>query len=610
MSDSAIKRKTRSRWYLRADHLYDDKERQVDWHTFLPKIGGTKHQRTYLLKSCKGALEAIIGTPRKTQRKGPALSTIFVWVSFLRRLTRWMTAKNIWRFSSLTGDDVSEYVESCSESIRTRTHSRNTVQTIEQHVQFLVELWSLRSQYVGGLRINPATLDVVWTKHGRKNMPWKALEEGVALPLIGDAANWLRSYGDYLISVRKRRWAFDRQLVGCTRGKRKELTTSFYRKLEQDPEMKDLRTVLNMHGDDTFRVLHRAFVITDGACFNLMLFIVGMRVSELARLDVGCIKSEQTGDGTTVLRLEGVAAKKGAVHRKWIATDEVATVVDYMERSFADVRDATGAKALVFNTGYGVAFRMRKPSRVGTGVIGQRMRLFAYAPERRVLVNQHLHPHVARKTFARFVVTRDKHSLEALAHHYGHVYQSITDGRYVGSDIELRTLLAEESRRDLEHALTDLVTSSRLGGKAGAALKETCRTVESRFRGKKGVQRMIEKLIADGVRLAPCDWGYCVYSEALSACKGDARGPNEARRSPDVCAGCRNFTVTERHQAWWEARLDRDSKFLERKQLPEQTIAWVKQRRLRTAAILADIIKLPDRARNDNVSNHDANRTT
>jgi hypothetical protein len=113
----------------------------------------------------------------------------------------------------------------------------------------------------------------------------------------------------------------------------------------------------------------------------------------------------------------------------------------------------------------------------------------------------------------------------------------------------------------------------------------------AKFKGKRGTSTLVDKLINDGVQLAPCDWGYCVYSQALSSCLGDAKGPNESRRSPDVCSGCANFAVTEKHRGWWEARFTRDEKFLLQEELPEQTVVWVRERKTRTAKILAGLNK-------------------
>ncbi|KAF1037011.1 MAG: hypothetical protein GAK33_03495 [Burkholderia lata] len=592
MFESVVIERTRYTWVLAVDALHDGKRPKIDWRTFLPRSGGSKHQREYLLCSLRGLFVALIEAPRQLRSDRLSHDTVFNWYYALRRMIRWMTARNIWRFSSLSRQDVAEYIEYCDmRDDRKGSVSRHTFYF---RLQLLNEMWEFRGGYLGALRVNPATIDVDAIRKSKpEKSSWRALDEDVAIPLIGDAITFIRSHGAYLASVRKRRWQLDRGAVGIEKWAKAVRVNKLYKALGDEPGLELLRDELNMRHEHAHVVLRRAFALADGACFILILFTEGMRVSELVRLDIGCLKPGSLADGTTVNRLHGIAAKKGAKRRSWIATDEVAEAIDYLDESFSGQRRAFGLKALILNKARGGsgATAGSRPRRARRGIVATRMKLFAKAPERRVQVNQRIHPHVARKTFARFVVCRDKHALEALAYHFGHIYQSVTDGSYVGSDIELQKLLSEESRRDLECALTDLINSPNVSGKAGAAFSAIREGTRSNFRGKRGVRRLVEKLIADGVQLAPCYWGYCVYSQALSACHGDSRGPNEARRSPDVCAGCQNFAVTERHRPWWEARLDREDQFLATPDLPTQTIAVVSRRRSNSACILSDLNK-------------------
>lgn len=600
MFESVVIERTRYTWELAVDALYDGKRAKIDWRTFLPHSGGSKHQREYLLCSLRGLFVALIEAPRQMRSDRISHSTVLNWYYAMRRMTRWMTSRNIWRFSSLSPQDVAEYIEYCD--IRDDRKGCVSRHTLYFRLQLLQEMWEFRRSYPGALRVNPATIDVDVIRKSKPGISsWRALDEDEAIPLIGDAIMFIRSHCAYLTSVRKRRWQLDRSAVGIEKRTKAFRVRKLYKALGDEPGLKLLRDELNMHRENVHVVLRRAFALADGACFNLILFTEGMRVSELVRLDTGCLKHGSLADGTAVNRLHGIAAKKGAKRRSWIATDEVAEAINYLDESFSGQRKAFGLEALILNNsdgGSGSTLGCR-PVRARRGVVATRMQLFAKAPERRVRVEQRIHPHVARKTFARFVVCRDKHALEALAYHFGHIYQSITDGSYAGSDIELQKLLGEESRRDLERALTDLVTSPNVGGKAGAAISTIREGTRSNFRGKRGVRRLVEKLIADGVQLAPCDWGYCVYSQALSACHGDSRGPNEARRSPDICAGCQNFAVTERHRPWWEARLDREDQFLSNPDLPTQTIALVSRRRGNSARILSNLNEVKRMLRSD-----------
>jgi hypothetical protein len=97
--------------------------------------------------------------------------------------------------------------------------------------------------------------------------------------------------------------------------------------------------------------------------------------------------------------------------------------------------------------------------------------------------------------------------------------------------------------------------------------------------GRRVIEKMVDRLIDEGVTLAPCDWGYCVYAQAFSACGGDSAGPNPVERAPDVCGKCTNFVVTERHRSWWEERVRDASVFLSHQGLTGQSIAVIERRR-------------------------------
>jgi hypothetical protein len=195
---------------------------------------------------------------------------------------------------------------------------------------------------------------------------------------------------------------------------------------------------------------------------------------------------------------------------------------------------------------------------------------------------------MGRKSFAKFAVRRDKRNLEPVAAHFGHVYKAFTDGCYVGIDGDLAELLAEEDRAELAINLERLLTGGRVMGASSIGL-DKLRAQAQRFTGRKSLKALIDKLIKQGVQIAPCDWGMCVYSRSYSACKGDERGPNEINRAPDVCAGCRNFGVTEEHTSWWEERRDREQNFLEQSGLPVQTITVVRARLETSNKVLAKL---------------------
>lgn len=454
-------------------------------------------------------------------------------------------------------------------------------------------LWDLRHEYHGSLKINPARLEaqILVTVPPDRRTPWKPLDEAVALPLIRDALAWINAHGSFVLHVAEMLSRAIDSAVGLTRCQLHDRMGATYLELNTDPRMAEARAAMGNEAAHTFIVVRNLLTQTEGACLIVLLFLVGFRCSELVNLNADSIRPDVLEDGQPIYRLSGVAAKRGGLSRTWVASQPVVEVVEYMTLLYARARRLTGQRALFLCRAGGSLPRSTKTRRLSTVSVGKRIKMFADAPHRcssPAVVR--LHPHVARKTFARFVVLRDKRALEALSYHFGHTHMMITDGCYVGADIELAKLMNEEARKDLAHGLEDILRSGALAGKASRSLQTFMRDAQSgRYRGRRTLQSLVSKLINEGVQLAPCDWGYCVYSQSLSACRGTASGPNEENRSPEVCAMCANFVVTEKHRLWWSERQERDALFLSENGIPEQSRQWVSRRQAGTEKVLHEL---------------------
>ena len=583
---NVIERKTKSRWYLRASDLYEGQTPTIEWSNVLEPGKGTKHQRSYLITSFKELIDAMIDVPRIT--KGSlSHGTVLNWVFIIQRMIRWMVNRGVWRFSALTLNDIQEYIEWC------KVHEASGANVLEttyvKKIAVLHEMWELRKLYIGGLRVNPTLIIPVEPCRKRSTSSWKALDEVAALNLIGDAIKFLKAHSNYLLEVAGQFWSLERT-VGLTKNQRRKKRAELYVQLATEPEFQRIRSDLSVgEKRKPYLILWEAMLITEGACVVLILFLVGMRIRELTRLDSGCLELQPTNSGEMLSRIRGVAAKQNGKSRSWVTNEAVNEAINYLDKFYCEPRKAAGLKALIVNrrTGGGFPSVIFKLVRSQPSTVADKMARFAKSSYRNGSPPiGRLHPHRARKTFARFVVLRDKSALESLSYHYGHVHREITDRNYVGADIELSNLIAEESRKDLAQGLTDLLSSSNVAGKAGQSLMELKRAPSAKLRGKLGLKKKVNELIEKGVQLAPCDWGYCVYSQAYSACHGDADGPNPLHRSADVCSTCTNFAATERHRLWWEERYRADESFLRQDHLPAQTVMWVKRRIENTSEIV------------------------
>jgi hypothetical protein len=194
----------------------------------------------------------------------------------------------------------------------------------------------------------------------------------------------------------------------------------------------------------------------------------------------------------------------------------------------------------------------------------------------------------ARKTFARFAALRDRTCLYALAQHLGHRDRSVTDSGYSGTDHalerEIRSEVLERSVAAWEHMLS----TPQLGGRAGHEIIAK-RPVFRGARMKVDLKSYARTLVEAGLVLGVCDYGYCVYRQEYSACRGNSAGPNPVYREPSTCARCVNFAVSTPHRPYWLDQSKRSEALLNEPALPTQTLKIARQRLEEARAVLASI---------------------
>ncbi|BCH20002.1 hypothetical protein [Mesorhizobium sp. L-2-11] len=330
------------------------------------------------------------------------------------------------------------------------------------------------------------------------------------------------------------------------------------------------------------------------ACFVVIAWLVGARVSEILGLEVGCIEHHRSPDGGEISYLHGrvykMATGDGGRPHRWIAPEPVVRAIEILERLSAPVRKQVGSNRLWLLTRDPIL--LQQPSGIpNTGSVAMRLN-GAF----RDLVNLPLHKgkpwrlntHQGRKTFARFIGKRDRTGLHALQEHLGHISRIMTDHAYVGTDFELAELIGEETMKETRAALEDLLTARALAGHAGRMIVQ-----RSRFRGRTRdgeLRDYVDFILRDsGMVLGVCDWGYCLYRREYSACHGDDHGPNELWRSQSVCVNCANFAVSQRHRPVWEDRRRRNAALLEHPDLDGESRELAEQRIIECDAILSEM---------------------
>ena len=95
---------------------------------------------------------------------------------------------------------------------------------------------------------------------------------------------------------------------------------------------------------------------------------------------------------------------------------------------------------------------------------------------------------------------------------------------------------------------------------------------------KQAIESYARMLVEAGLLLGVCDWGFCVYRQDYSAWRGDAFGPNAARREPSTCARCKNFVISAQHRPYWLDQAHRYETLLNEPALPTQTLKIARER--------------------------------
>jgi integrase len=587
-----IVRETKAKWYLQKHALYESREISLNWASFAFGEILKKHDRSVFGKSAKAFMRAFI-SHMDSFGEHPSPGSISNYGRRLRTLVRWMVDRKIYRFSDLNSSDLVEFLQDRAKS---DDGIYLTERVVRGHVLLLEGLWNLRFHYEQPLAIDPYLIPELKRiqRRTRKTSTWSAVPIDLAVPLISDALNWISEEAPHLLTVLGE-LNFERgDLIGLTKSQMRQRAAVAYSKVRwQSVSYQRLAERTSSVEQDPVNNIREWTHLSIGASIVAILFLTGIRCSELLSLQLGCAVERRLENKQHYWYINGVAAKKAGCLRSWVAVDPVIKTIRFLEDLHA-VSCGGAESAYLFSIPNGngilpppyVTVRQLWPSTIAT-----LMRKFSQASVRQkpLPMGKRLHPHQARKTFARFVVMRSKHGLEALAQHYGHLYTALLDRVYVGSNFELQSLIDKESQAELEQGLTDLLTSKHIGGKAGELMQSIRQSHVSTFRGKTSITALVKKFIKDGVVLAPCDWGYCVYAQDQSACGGNFQGPNAIAREPNVCATCGNFAVTERHLAWWNERAEREEKFLKSTDINLQSREISSQRLTRSRNILKSL---------------------
>lgn len=545
------------------------------WAPILAKSHLSPSARSQLIEKAKEFFAWLIISLGSRRRRNK-ISTIVHKFGELRSLLKWMASMKYGRFDDIDPDRIEQFFSFRIEASRFFSKQKLQRRSISSRFQLLKYLHQFYLHRSFGLSFDPEVevdLDHLHAKAPRDQ--YTSLPEDVVLSHLHDAINWIRSPGqkfldaiDECAALKKARGGnalnHDNDFKIFKSAIRDEQKIYLCSLLKRPPTIKIGKLLLSGKRE------------TYGACIFIIFYMTGLRVGSLIKLDVNCIMHHPHSDGTSYPYLVGNLLKNTKRQHRWIANELVVEAINLLSRISLPLRELSGMTAL-FTSMKGTTILPRPETNFnlkGSRDINDLLKYFCLSEHRtrKLPKTTRIHAHQGRKSFAKFVGARDKSALGALAGYYGHAQEGITDQGYIGTDIDLNTILEEEGLNDLAAGLEDLITSPRVGGKASEHIRESV-FYRKKFRGQTHIRAEVERMIKNGVTLAPCNYGYCLYRKTLSACRGDDSGPNVVNREPGTCGDCQNFCITEKHESWWKDRLDVNIEFLKRTDLPEMTRA-------------------------------------
>jgi hypothetical protein len=105
-------------------------------------------------------------------------------------------------------------------------------------------------------------------------------------------------------------WSAGLRCIGRSKTERRGILQAAYRDIEKTPEYVELSNLVEVDGGSSRQVIRKLIALTEGAVAIVVLFLVGMRVSELLSLNINALCNKLHSDGHAFQYLRGVAAKK------------------------------------------------------------------------------------------------------------------------------------------------------------------------------------------------------------------------------------------------------------------------------------------------------------
>ena len=591
-------------WLLAPTNLLEEEAPQrIRWDFTLPSGGRfTDRKHAPLLETSK-KLIALVRTRSLYSGLARSATTASGFFARLRPLLRWMDQEGFDRFAELDAAAVRRYRYIVARR-RGRQNAHILPITQINHLSVLAELYHLRDELGDGLLEEPFLERSLYQVAGASHYaPGRHTPDAIAVPLIQKSIDYLESGA---IEVLRAREIYAAAMAEASKRIRANENCNRH-------ALEALAGIMISTPWGTQRIfriqdLRDAIDMLYAACFVVIAYLVGPRVSELLHLRTGCVvrRTAHSASGSGELEvMTGTIFKHDSGYygrpHEWVIPQAAVHAVSVLEALSAPNRLRTGRTELWLRARAGVSpkgameWQLDPPGKLPIRLVSSDVLDDCLARYTRWLNLPDfegkpwpLSGREGRKTFARFAALRDRTCLFALAQHLGHRDRSQTDTGYAGTDYALEREIKAEILEQSVAAWEHMLSAPQLGGRAGTEIL----VKRPQFRGlrmKSEIKTYARTLVEAGLVLGVCDYGYCVYRQEYSACRGNAVGPNPVYREPSTCARCLNFAVSAEHRPYWNGQIERCHTLLNEPALPTQTLKIVRERLEEASAVVRSI---------------------
>ena len=448
----------------------------------------------------------------------------------------------------------------CDDYLLRLTSSDTSRADRYRRVQILHTLFRYREAMQDGLVIDPLNGESVVKivgNNAHSGSKTEIIPEDVLGPLVRASLQYVDQFSGYLLD---RAGELEKIRASATPDQFPYLGTRHLRRHAVTPYPLG-GTRLEM-GVRSLRQLSTELCHLQTACFVVIAFATGMRLSELLSLQEGCCQVVTEPGQPDLIWLHGRVFKMQGVpegrEAKWLGGPLCSRAVQVLERLGKTTRRRAGVSHLWMPT---PTVHARHSTRDPLSQPSILRRLSDYVTMLGLKDSRgeafHLHAHMFRRTFARYVVRYDTTNLLALKEHFKHISLTMTD-HYVGGDLELWMMLEEETERVSFESFDKALRADQLAGPGGVRLRKKVDQaiadgrINKDFRGEAGDhlrRRMILDLVEAGQRIYPCAASnYCWFRAEAALCT-DGDRPVLKNCNPGACA---NSIITLEHKPHWD----------------------------------------------------------